>query len=72
VGPFLSGLLIAHEVGSAAPARGISQRVMLVAEGDLAMNYSEVIADFGLEADVSLPRHCFVKGMLRLVPDRLS
>jgi len=72
VGPFLSGLLIAHEVGSAAVARGASQRVTLVAEGDLAMNYNEVIADFGLEADVSLPRHCFVKGMLRLVPDRLS
>jgi 2-dehydro-3-deoxygalactonokinase len=72
VGPFVSGLLIAHEVGSAAATRGTSQRVVLVAEGNLAMNYGEVITEFGLEADVLLPRHCFVKGMLRLVPDWLS
>jgi 2-dehydro-3-deoxygalactonokinase len=72
VGPFLSGLLIAHEIASAAKEYGIASRATLVAEGTLAQNYSEALAHFSLVANVLPPRQCFIQGMLRLVPDWLA
>jgi 2-dehydro-3-deoxygalactonokinase len=72
VGPFLSGLLIAHEVGSAAKEIDPGSKVTVVAEGEVAENYREALRYFDIEADVVSPRHCFVAGMLRLVPDWLA
>jgi 2-dehydro-3-deoxygalactonokinase len=72
VGPFLSGLLIAHEVGNAAMDIDRGSKVTVVAEGELAQNYSEVLGYFDIEADVLSPRQCFVAGMLCLIPDWLA
>ncbi|HYM98803.1 MAG TPA: 2-dehydro-3-deoxygalactonokinase [Aestuariivirgaceae bacterium] len=72
VGQFLSGLLIAHEVGSAAMEIDTDSKVIVVARGEVAQNYREVLEYFGIEADVRSPRHCFVAGMLHLVPDWLG
>jgi 2-keto-3-deoxy-galactonokinase len=72
VGPFLSGLLIAHEIMGAANRAGAERRLKVVAQGVLAQNYEEALKNFGFEAEVLSPRQCFVRGMLRLVPDWLK
>jgi 2-dehydro-3-deoxygalactonokinase len=72
VGPFLSGLLIAHEIASATKERGAASKATLVADRPLAQNYSEALAHFGSRSDVLAPRQCFAQGMLQLVPDWLA
>jgi 2-dehydro-3-deoxygalactonokinase len=72
VGPFLSGLLIAHEIASGTMKRGASSQATLVAEGTLAQNYRETLAHFSLVPKVLSPRQCFVQGMLQLAPDWLA
>jgi 2-dehydro-3-deoxygalactonokinase len=72
VGPFLSGLLIAHEIMGAANRAGAERRLKVVAQGVLAQNYEEALKNFGFEAEVLSPRQCFVRGMLRLIPDWLK
>jgi 2-keto-3-deoxy-galactonokinase len=72
VGPFLSGLLIAHEIIGAARRSDAQGRLKVVAQGVLAQNYEEALKHFGFDADVLSPRQCFVNGMLRLVPDWLK
>jgi 2-dehydro-3-deoxygalactonokinase len=71
VGPFLSGLLIGHEVRSALGPAGRPQRVTLVAEGVLAQNYAQALKREKVEAEIVSPQACFTAGMLRLVPERL-
>jgi 2-dehydro-3-deoxygalactonokinase len=72
VGPFLSGLLIAHEIIGAAKKSGAQRRLKVVAQGVLAQNYAEALTRFGFDAEVLSPRQCFVRGMLRLIPDWLK
>jgi 2-dehydro-3-deoxygalactonokinase len=69
VGPFLSGLLIAHEIAGAAKDVARGSEVKLVAEGVLGRHYEEALKFHGLEPQVISPRDCFVKGMLRLLPE---
>lgn len=69
VGPFLSGLLIAHEIAAAAKDIAKGSKLTLVAEGALSQNYAEALKSFGLEPQVISPRDSFVKGMLRLLPE---
>ena len=71
VGPFLSGLLIGHEVGSALGPAGRPQRVTLVAESVLAQNYADALKREGVEVVIVSPQMCFTAGMLRLVPEWL-
>jgi 2-dehydro-3-deoxygalactonokinase len=71
-GPFLSGLLLAHEVKSAMASAPPIAVVKLVAEDALAQNYKEVLQRFGLKAKVLLPKTCFANGMLRLKPGWLK
>jgi 2-dehydro-3-deoxygalactonokinase len=72
VGPFLSGLLIGHEVRSALSHTGRPGKVMLVADKDLAQNYAVALSQEGVEAAILSPRECFAAGMLRLVPEWLK
>jgi len=69
VGPFLSGLLIAHEIRAAARDAAKGSKLKLVAEGVLCQNYTEALRFFGFEPQVISPRDSFVKGMLRLLPE---
>jgi 2-dehydro-3-deoxygalactonokinase len=69
VAPFLSGLLIAHEIAGAAKDIARGSKLKLVAEGVLCQNYEEALRSHGLEPQVISPRDCFVKGMLRLIPE---
>jgi 2-dehydro-3-deoxygalactonokinase len=71
VGPFLSGLLIGHEVRSALGPAGWPQRATLVAENVLARNYAEALKGEGVETVIISPPACFTAGMLRLVPEWL-
>ncbi|HKG72775.1 MAG TPA: 2-dehydro-3-deoxygalactonokinase [Aestuariivirgaceae bacterium] len=71
VGPFLSGLLIGHEVRSALGPAGRPQRVTLVADTVLAQNYAEALKREDVEAVIVSPQVCFTAGMLRLVPEWL-
>jgi 2-dehydro-3-deoxygalactonokinase len=71
VGPFLSGLLIGHEVRSARGPAGRPQRVTLVAETVLARNYAEALKREDIDAVIVSPQVCFTAGMLRLVPEWL-
>jgi 2-dehydro-3-deoxygalactonokinase len=71
VGPFLSGLLIGHEVRSAFGPAGRPQRATLVAENVLAQNYAQALKREGVEALIVSPQVCFTAGMLRLVPEWL-
>jgi 2-dehydro-3-deoxygalactonokinase len=71
VGPFLSGLVIAHEVANALANTGGVREVTLVAEGELAENYAEALGRGGVGARIRGPRECFVTGMLQLIPDWL-
>jgi 2-dehydro-3-deoxygalactonokinase len=72
VGPFLSGLLIGHEVRSALASAGRVRKATLVAESVLARNYAEALKHKNVEALIVSPQQCFVAGMLRLVPDWLT
>ena len=69
VGPFLSGLLIAHEIAGAAKDIRANPKLKLVAQGVLARNYHEALGAAGFQPLLVSPRDCFVKGMLRLLPD---
>lgn len=69
VGPFLSGLLIAHEIAGAAKDMSPTPKLKLVAQGVLAQNYQKALDAAGFQPLLVSPRDCFVKGMLRLLPD---
>ncbi|MGH6875177.1 MAG: 2-dehydro-3-deoxygalactonokinase [Aestuariivirgaceae bacterium] len=72
VAPFLSGLLIGHEVRSALGSAGRLQKVTLVAENALARNYAEALQRENVEAAIVSPQECFAAGMLCLIPDWLT
>jgi 2-dehydro-3-deoxygalactonokinase len=67
VGPFLSGLLIAHEIAGAAKEMSGTPNLKLVAQGVLARNYQIALDAAGYQPLLVSPRDCFVKGMLRFL-----
>lgn len=71
VGPYLSALLVGHEVVGAQALLGRSDTVHLVAEGVLAQSYGAALASLGIEARVTTPEAAFVAGVRRLA-ERVS
>lgn len=66
VGPYLSALLVAHEIDSACALFGRPARVHLVADGVLAETYAAALAAAGLKAELTTPEAAFVAGVTRL------
>ncbi|KRE11894.1 hypothetical protein ASE63_19300 [Bosea sp. Root381] len=66
VGPYLSALLVGHEIAGAQALFGRGQRVHLVADGVLAQSYGAALAAAGLEATLTTPEAAFVAGVRRL------
>jgi 2-dehydro-3-deoxygalactonokinase len=66
VGPYLSALLVAHEIASAAALFGRQQPVPLVADGVLAESYSAAFEAAGLPIAITTPEAAFIAGVTRL------
>lgn len=71
VGPYLSALLVGHEIAGAQALLGRSEAVHLVADGVLAQSYGAALASLGIEARVTTPEAAFVAGVRRLA-ERVS
>ncbi len=66
VGPYLSALLVGHEIAGALALFGRHDTVHLVAEGAMAESYGAGLAAAGLQALVTTPEAAFVAGIRRL------
>ncbi|PZN99731.1 MAG: hypothetical protein DCF30_11210 [Hyphomicrobiales bacterium] len=66
VGPYLSALLVGHEVAGAQALLGRGAIVHLVADGVLAQSYGAALAAAGIEAKLTTPEAAFVAGVRRL------
>lgn len=66
VGPYLSALLVGHEVAGAQALLGRSDTVHLVADGVLAQSYGAALAAAGIEATLTTPEVAFIAGVRRL------
>lgn len=66
VGPYLSALLVGHEIAGALALFGRHDTVHLVAEGAMAESYGAGLAAAGLQAVVTTPEAAFVAGIRRL------
>lgn len=66
VGPYLSALLVGHEVAGAQALLGRSDTVHLVADGVLAQSYGAALAAAGIAAKLTTPEAAFVAGVRRL------
>ncbi|KPF70699.1 hypothetical protein IP69_09260 [Bosea sp. AAP35] len=66
VGPYLSALLVGHEIAGARALLGQSDTVHLVADGALADSYEAALAAAGLATQVTTPEAAFVSGVRRL------
>ncbi len=66
VGPYLSALLVGHEIAGAQALLGGSGTVHLVADGALAESYGAAFASAGLATQVTMPEAAFVAGIRRL------
>ncbi|MDP3601862.1 MAG: 2-dehydro-3-deoxygalactonokinase [Bosea sp. (in: a-proteobacteria)] len=66
VGPYLSALLVGHEIAGALALFGRHDTVHLVAEGAMAESYGAGLAAAGLQALVTTPEAAFVGGIRRL------
>jgi 2-dehydro-3-deoxygalactonokinase len=66
VAPFLSGLLIGHEVSAARSLSG-DAAVDLVADGAVAARYAMALERAGLPARVAAPADCLVAGLRRIL-----
>lgn len=71
VGPYLSALLVGHEIAGAQALLGRSEAVHLVADGVLAESYGAALASLGIEARVTTPEAAFVAGVVTLA-ERVS
>jgi 2-dehydro-3-deoxygalactonokinase len=71
VGPYLSALLVGHEIAGAQSLFGQSGAVHLVADGVLAQSYGAALASLGIEARLTTPEAAFVAGVRRLA-ERVS
>lgn len=66
VGPYLSALLVGHEIAGAQALLGLTDRVHLVADGVLAQSYGAALTSLGIEAKLTTPEAAFVTGVRRL------
>ncbi|MCZ8041896.1 MAG: 2-dehydro-3-deoxygalactonokinase [Beijerinckiaceae bacterium] len=66
VGPYLSALLVGHEIAGALALFGRHDSVHLVAEGAMAESYGAGLAAAGLQALMTTPEAAFVAGIRRL------
>lgn len=66
VGPYLSALLVGHEIAGAQALLGRSDTVHLVADGVLAQSYGAALAAAGIEVKLTTPEAAFVAGVFRL------
>ncbi|MFA6964220.1 2-dehydro-3-deoxygalactonokinase [Bosea sp. (in: a-proteobacteria)] len=66
VGPYLSALLVGHEVAGAQALLGRSDTVHLVADGALAQSYGAALAAAGIDATLTTPEVAFIAGVRRL------
>ena len=66
VGPYLSALLVGHEIAGANAILGPTDTVHLVADGVLAQSYGAALAAAGIEAKQTTPEAAFVAGVRRL------
>jgi 2-dehydro-3-deoxygalactonokinase len=66
VGPYLSALLVGHEIAGALALFGGHDTVHLVADGAMAESYGAGLAAAGLKAVVTTPEAAFVAGIRRL------
>lgn len=66
VGPYLSALLVGHEIAGALAMFGWHDTVHLVADGAMAESYVAGLAAAGLKAAVTTPEAAFVAGIRRL------
>ncbi|PTM40183.1 2-dehydro-3-deoxygalactonokinase [Bosea sp. 124] len=66
VGPYLSALLVGHEIAGAQALLGRSDTVHLVADGVLAQSYGAALASAGIDAKPTTPEAAFVAGVRRL------
>ncbi len=66
VGPYLSALLVGHEIAGALALFGRHDTVHLVAEGAMAESYDAGLAAAGLKTLVTTPEAAFVAGIRRL------
>ncbi len=66
VGPYLSALLVGHEIAGALALFGRHDTVHLVAEGAMAESYGGGLVAAGLTATVTTPEAAFVAGIRRL------
>jgi len=66
VGPYLSTLLVGHEIAGAQALLGRSDTVHLVADGALAQSYGAALASMGIAAKLTTPEAAFVAGVRRL------
>ena len=71
VGPYLSALLVGHEIAGVQALLGRSDTVHLVADGVLAQSYDAALASVGIKARVTTPEAAFVAGVRRLA-ERVS
>lgn len=66
VGPYLSALLVGHEIAGAQALLGRSGTVHLVADGVLGQSYGAALASLGIAAKLTTPEAAFVAGVRRL------
>ena len=66
VGPYLSTLLVGHEIAGARALLGMGSEVQLVADGALGESYGAALAAAGLEIRVTTPEAAFIAGVRRL------
>lgn len=66
VGPYLSALLVGHEIAGAQALLGRSDTVHLVADGVLAESYGAALAAAGIAATLTTPEAAFIAGVRRL------
>jgi len=66
VGPYLSALLVGHEIAGARALFGDVETVHLVADGVLAQSYGAALAAAGLAARLTTPEAAFIAGVTRL------
>jgi 2-dehydro-3-deoxygalactonokinase len=66
VGPYLSALLVGHEIAGAQALLGRSDTIHLVADGALAQSYGAALASMGIAAKLTTPEAAFVAGVRRL------
>jgi 2-dehydro-3-deoxygalactonokinase len=69
VGPYLSALLVAHEIAGARALLGEPGEIQLVADGALAASYGAALSYAGLAFRLVTPEAAFIAGVRRLAAE---